>query len=150
MYRKHAFITVLGLGLGLTLAGAAAADELSDHVAAIPGAVEEVRLGGSWQEGDRTGSYRIVVARNGGERITARLFIQWIAYGAAGEATVEDSVEIKELAELGVDIVNFVSESDVDGLSVFVETANDAGGPGEGFELHVFSPTDYLFGPASN
>jgi hypothetical protein len=147
MYRKYALIT--GFSVGLGLGGSAVADEVADQVAAIPGAVEDVSIGGSWQEGEATGAYRIVVTRGGGERVTARLFIQWIAYGEGGSATVRDSIEITELGDLGVDIVNLSTEADDDGLSVFVDTAADAGG-GESFELHVFSPTDYLFGPASN
>ena len=82
--------------------------------------------------------------------MTARLFIQWIAYGSDGSASVRDSIEITELGDLGVDIVNLSTESDDDGLSVFVDTASDTEGAGATFELHVFSPSDYMFGPASN
>lgn len=148
MYRKYALIT--GFSVGLGLGGSAVADEVADQVAAMPGAVEDVSIGGSWQDGDRNGAYRLVVTRAGGEKITARLFIQWIAYGDAGEATVADSIEIAEMAALGVDIVNLSSEADDDGLSVFVDTINDAGDTGDSYELHVFSPNDYMFGPASN
>lgn len=147
MYRKYALITGFSVGLGL---GGAVADELADQIKAIPGGVEDVSFGGNWEDGDRSGSYRLVVARAGGERITARLFIQWIAYGDTGEATVADSIEITELAELGVDIANLTTEADVDGLSVYVDTLSEAGGAGETYEIHVFSPTDYMFGPASN
>jgi hypothetical protein len=149
MYRKYALITGFSVGLGFG-GGSAVADTVSDQVKAIPGGVEDISIGGSWQDGDRSGAYRLVVARAGGERITARLFVQWIAYGDTGEATVSDTIEITELADLGVDIVNLSSESDDDGLSVFVETITDAGDAGESYELHVFSPTDYMFGPASN
>ncbi len=148
MYRKYALIT--GFSVGLGLGGSAVADEVSDQVAAIPGGVEDVSIGGSWQSGDRSGAYRLVVARSGGEKITARLFVQWIAYGDTGEATVDNSIEITELTDLGVDIVNLTSEADDDGLSVFVDTINETGDSGESYELHVFSPTDYMFGPASN
>ena len=104
MYRKYALIT--GFSVGLGLAGPALADEVADRVAAIPGDVEDVSIGGSWEDGDRSGAYRIIMARSGGEKITARLFVQWIAYGDAGQATVDKSIEITELAELGVDIVD--------------------------------------------
>ena len=148
MYRKYALIT--GFSVGLGLGGSAVADEVADQVSAIPGGVEDVSIGGSWQNGDRSGAYRLVVARSGGEKITARLFVQWIGYGDTGQATVDNSIEITELADLGVDIVNLSSEADDDGLSVFVDTINEAGDSGESDELHVFSPTDYMFGPASN
>jgi hypothetical protein len=148
MYRKYALLT--GFSVGLGLAGPGFAEETADQIAAIPGSVEDVRIGGSWEDGGQSGAYRILVARSGGERITARLFVQWIAYGDSGEATVRDSIEITELAEMGVDIADFTAESDADGLSVFVETVGEGGVPEEAYELHVFSPTDYLFGPASN
>ncbi len=148
MYRKYALIT--GFSVGLGLGGTAVADEVSDQVSSIPGGVEDVSIGGSWQSGDRSGAYRLVVARSGGEKITARLFVQWIAYGDAGQATVDNSIEIKEVADLGVDIVNLTSEADDDGLSVFVETLTETGDSGESYEVHVFSPTDYMFGPMSN
>ena len=148
MYRKYALIT--GFSVGLGFGGSAVADDVSDQVRAIPGGVEDVSIGGSWQDGDRNGAYRLVVTRAGGEKVTARLFIQWIAYGDAGQATVADSIEIAELAALGVDIVNLSTEADDDGLSVFVDTITDAGDTGDSYELHVFSPTDYMFGPASN
>jgi hypothetical protein len=150
MYRKYALITGFSVGVGLGLAGSAVADDVADQVKAIPGGVEDVSIGGSWQDGDRSGAYRVVVTRAGGEKITARLFIQWIAYGDVGQATVADSIEITELTELALDIVNLSTEADDQGLSVFVDTMNDTGGAGETYELHVFSPTDYMFGPASN
>jgi hypothetical protein len=148
MYRKYALIT--GFSVGLGLGGAAVADEVADQVKAMPGGVEDVSIGGSWQDGDRSGAYRLVVTRAGGEKVTARLFIQWIAYGDAGQATVADSIEITELTELSVDIANLASEADDQGLSVFVDTFSDAGDLGETYEIHVFSPSDYMFGPASN
>jgi len=148
MYRKYALVT--GFSVGLGFGGSAVADDVPAQVAAIPGSVEDISIGGNWQDGDRSGAYRIVVTRAGGDKITARLFVQWIAYGDTGEATVADSIEIRELGELGVDIVNLSSESDDEGLSVFVDTLHDAGSAGETFEVHIFSPNDYMFGPASN
>lgn len=148
MYRKYALVT--GFSVGLGLGGSALADEVPDQVRAIPGNVEDVSIGGNWQDGDRNGTYRIVVTRDGIDRITARLFVQWIAYGDTGEATVEDSIEIKELGDLGVDIVNLSSETDDQGLSVFVDTMNGGDGAGETYEVHIFAPNDYMFGPASN
>lgn len=148
MYRKYALVTDFSVGLGL--GGTAVADDTADLVRAIPGAVEDVSIGGSWQDGDRNGAYRIVVTRAAGERITARLFVQWIAYGDAGEASVADSIEITEVGDLGVDIVNLSSETDETGISVFVDTLGDGTEMGETYEVHIFSPDDYMFGPASN
>lgn len=148
MYRKYALIT--GFSVGVGLAGTAFADDLADAVNAIPGSVEDMRIGGTWENDDRNGVYRIVVARSGTEPVTARLFVQWIAFDDAGRANIDRSVEIMEMADLHLDIVDYTSESDSDGLSVYLEMLDPNGGDDETYELHLFSPTDYIFGPASN
>jgi hypothetical protein len=144
--------TVLVLASGI-LGGASSvtpADEVADGVAALPGTVEDVRIGGTWGEGERIGAYRIVVARTGGETVTARMFIQWVAFQDGGGATVENSIEITELDELDVDIVDYTTEADAEGLSVYIQTLNPNAPADESYELFVFSPSDYRFGPASN
>ena len=147
MLRK--FAATLGLTMVL-LAGPAHADALSDGIVAMPGGVEDVRIGGTWQRGEDSGVYRIIIVRGGGDAVTARLFVQWVAYGEAGEADVRDSIEIPEFGALGLDIVDYVSESDADGLSVFIETIDPQGSNNEQYELHIFAPDDYRFGTASN
>ncbi len=139
-----------GLVAGLAAVDVARADALGDGIAALPGAVEEVRIGGTWDREGKSGAYRIVIARSGGDAITARLFVQWIAYQDDGGATVESTIEIEELAELKLDVVDFTSESDQDGLSVYIQTLNPNAGSDENYELFVLSPTEYRFGPASN
>jgi hypothetical protein len=134
----------------LALAPPAFADPLADGVAAIPGGVEDIRIGGTWDKGGKSGAYRIVITRSGGDAVVARLFIQWITYDDSGEATVLNSIEIKEFADLKADIIDYTSESDADGLSVYLETIDPTGKADESYELQVFSPTDYRFGPASN
>ena len=143
-------IVVSALALSLAFAAPAFADALSDGVAALPGGVEDVRIAGTWQNEGKSGAYRVVIARSGGDAVTARLFVQWIAYGEAGESTVENSMEIAEFAPLNLDIVDFVSESDADGLSVYIETIDPSGSADEQYELHIFGPNDYRFGPATN
>jgi len=148
MYRKYALIT--GFSVGVGLAGSAFADDLAESVKSLPGAVDDVRVSGTWESADRNGIYRVVIARTGLEPVTARLFIQWVAYEPDGNAVVDQSVEIKELADLGLDIVDYETESDVDGLSVFLQTVDPKDGFDETYELHMFSPTEYIFGPATN
>ncbi len=145
---KLAFLLFVAFGVMATTPGVA--DEVSDGIAALPGAVEDVRIGGSWQREGKSGVYRIVIARRGGDAITARLFVQWIAYGEAGGATVEDSIEVSEFTDLELDIVDYMSESDPEGLSVYIEAIDLQGGADEQFELFIFGPDDYRFGPATN
>jgi hypothetical protein len=141
---------IAGAVAALILSAPVFADELADGLAALPGAVEDVRIGGTWEKDGKSGAYRIVIAREGSDTITARLFIQWIAYDDAGGAKLEETVEIKEFADLKLDIVDYTSDSDTDGLSVYLETVNPESDADESYELFVFSPTDYRLGPATN
>ena len=134
----------------LALFGTARADPLLDGIGKAPGAVEDVRIGGTWEKDGKSGEYRVVITRSGGDLATARLFVQWIAYHDDGDTSVDNTIEIKELAALKVDIVDYTSESDQEGLSVYLETIDPNGNADQNYELHVTSPTEYKFGPASN
>jgi hypothetical protein len=146
-------LPVVGL-LAAILAGGTAlpalADEVLDGIAGLPGSVEDVRIGGTWEENGKIGAYRILVTRTGGEAVTARMFVQWVAYEDDGGATVEHTIEIEELAALNVDVVDFTSDADADGLSVYIQTLDPNGTADEDYALYVFSPTRHRFGPASN
>jgi hypothetical protein len=146
---KYALLTGLA-ALVLAFGQPASADELADGVATVPGGIEDVRIGGTWEGDGKSGAYRVLIARTGGDTVTARLFVQWIAYQEDGSATVDNTIEIKELADLKVDIVNYQSESDRDGLSIYIETLGTGESEDTSYELHVISPTEYRFGPASN
>jgi hypothetical protein len=141
---------MLCLAAGMAFASPACADELLDGISAIPGSVEDIRIGGTWERDGKSGAYRVVISRSGAEPVTARLFVQWIAYQEGGGAGVEKTIEIKEFADLKLDVVNYVSESDDDGLSVYLETIDPNGNADQSYELHVVSPTEYRFGPATN
>jgi hypothetical protein len=139
------------VALLLAVASAPAhADAILDGLKTLPGNVEDVRVGGTWDADGKNGIYRVIVSRSGGDTVTARLFVQWVSYDDTGGATVENTIEIKEMADLKVDIVDFTSESDGDGLSVFLQTLNPNGDSDQNYELFVTSPTQYRFGPASN
>ena len=139
-----------GFAVALASLGVAHADPLLDGIGKIPGAVEDVRIGGTWEKEGKNGEYRVVITRSGGDSVTARLFVQWIAYHDDGETSVDNTIEIKELGALKVDVVDYTSESDQEGLSVYLETIDPNGNADQNYELHVTSPTEYKFGPASN
>lgn len=134
----------------VVLAAPVLADDIADGVALLPGAVEDVRVAGTWSRGDETGVYRILIARTGGNAVSARLFVQWVAYLPDGRSVLQDSMEITELADLGIDIVDYISESDTDGLTVYIQADNPEIGGADTFELFVFAPGDYLFDEATN
>lgn len=137
-------------GVWLAAAAPAFADPIADGVAAMPGAVEDVRIGGTWDRGDSSGLYRIVITRSGGNTITARLFVQWVAFDDDGGSTLIDSIEIEEVGELGIDVIDYISDSDADGLSVFIQADNGAEPDIDSFELYVFSTSSYIFDVATN
>jgi hypothetical protein len=144
-------LRALLLAVAIALPGAPAfADAILDGLKTLPGNVEDVRVGGTWDENGKNGIYRVIISRSGGDAVMARLFVQWVSYDDTGGAKVENTIEIKEFAELKVDIVDFTSESDGDGLSVFLQTLNPNGESDQNYELFVTSPTQYRFGPASN
>jgi hypothetical protein len=148
---RFAFIVAAFVVALLPPLGAASVDALLDGLKALPGSVEEVRVGGTWERDGRSGVYRVIVSRSGGDEITARLFIQWVAYGDMGDAAVADTIEIPEFAALNLDIVDFTTESDNRGLEVFIQTLDPNGsGSDLNYELIVNSPTQYRFRPASN
>lgn len=140
--------TFIAACLALALASPAAADLVHDGVAVLPGEIEDVRIAGTWDQDDQSGFYRIAIARAGINEISARMFVQWVAFQPDGNALLMDTIEITELTELGVDIIDYISESDPDGLTVYIQTDGENGD--ESFELFVFGTDDYMFGPASN
>jgi len=97
------------VGLACAVPAYAATDPLLDGISKIPGAVEDVRIGGTWEKDGKNGEYRVVITRSGGDTVTARLFVQWIAYRDDGTTSVDDTIEIKELAALKVDVVDYTS-----------------------------------------
>jgi hypothetical protein len=143
-------IAMLALVAGLAVARPALADPLADGLKALPGNVEDVRIGGSWDREGKSGVYRILVARSGGDLVTARLFVQWIAYDDNGGSVVQDTVEIQELAALNVDISDFTSDSDSSTLKVTIQTRDPNGPADKTYVLTVTSPTHHTFTPASN
>jgi len=148
MYSKVILAGALAAGFMVSLP--ARADEILDGVTKMPGAVEDVRIGGTWTNEGKNGAYRIIVSRTGGDNVMARLFVQWVEYQDGGEAKVQNTIEIKELADLKADIVDYTSESDDQGLSVYIETIDPSGNTDANYELHIKAPDDYRFGPTSN
>ena len=143
-------LALLALGFWLPPASTARADALTDAAANLAPSVQDVRLAGTWKKDSRKGVYRVIVARTPAPGSTARLFVQWIAISVDGSQRVERSIEIAELAALKLDISNFVTETDPDGLSIFVEVVDAAKHTDQSYELFVEDDGTYRFGPASN
>jgi hypothetical protein len=143
-------ITVLVLVTAIVAVRPAFADAVLDGLKTLPGSIEDVRVGGTWDQGGKSGIYRIIVSRSGGDPITARLFIQWVAYDDNGGATVTDTIEIKEFAALNVDIQDFTSDSDSSSLTVYIQTLDPNSDNNPNYQLVVNSPSHYKFGLAPN
>ena len=128
----------------------AQSDPILDTLAALPGSIEDVRIVGSWNQGGQSGVYRVLVSRSGGDLVTARMFLQWIAYDDNGGTKVTNTVEIQEFAQLNVDIVDFSSSSDGSPLTINIQTLDPNGNADKNYVLTVNSPTQHTLAPASN
>ena len=144
------FAAVAFLLLALAAVQPARADPLLDSLAALPGSIEDVRIVGSWNQGGQSGVYRVLVSRSGGDIVTARMFVQWLAFDDNGGAKVINTIEIQEFAQLGVDIVDFSSSSDAGPLTINIQTLDPNGNADKNYVLTVNSPTRYALAPASN
>jgi hypothetical protein len=151
--RTPAFLHALSLTILLAVSAVptlAQADPILDGITNLPGSVEDVRIVGSWNQGSQSGVYRVLVSRSGGDLVTARMFVQWIAYDDNGGANVVNTVEIQEFAQLGVDIVDFSSSSDAGPLTINIQTLDPNGNADKNYVLTVNSPTQHSLAPASN
>jgi hypothetical protein len=128
----------------------AQSDPILDGIASLPGSIEDVRIVGSWNQGNQSGVYRVLVARSGGDMVTARMFVQWVAFDDNGGAKVITTIEIPEFAQLGVDIVDFSSSSDAGPLTINIQTLDPNGSADKNYVLTVNSPTQHTLAPASN
>ncbi len=143
---------LFGLAIALPLAAmpSARADSISDAVGSLESSIQDVRIAGAWEKEGRKGVYRIVISRTAVDKPTARLFVQWIAVGVDGSQAIDKTMEISELIGLKLDIVDFVAETDPDGLSIYVETLDPANDTDQSYELFIDNDGTYRFGPASN
>jgi hypothetical protein len=151
--RAPALLHALSLTILLAVSAVptlARADPILDGITNLPGSVEDVRIVGSWNQGSQSGVYRVLVSRSGGDLVTARMFVQWIAYDDNGGANVVNTVEIQEFAQLGVDIVDFSSSSDAGPLTINIQTLDPNGNADKNYVLTVNSPTQHSLAPASN
>lgn len=129
----------------------ALADPLADQVATLPSDVEDVRILGTWQNGTDTGVYRVVVTRTGTTDLSARMFVQWIAY-PPGETVgkVTATTELKELGPLATNITDYTFEIDPEMLVIHLETSKADGSQQQPYVAMIRSPDSYTFGPPSN
>lgn len=138
------------LALAVASPTLAQSDPVLDGIANLPGSIEDVRIVGSWNQGGQSGVYRVLVSRSGGDMVTARIFVQWLAFDDNGGAKVTNTIEIQEFGQLGVDIVDFSSSSDAGPLTVNIQTLDPNGNADKNYVLTVNSPTRYTLAPASN
>ncbi len=149
-FRGGATLALAAALLAPPLTVTAHADALTEAVAALDPSIQDVRIAGTWDKDGRKGVYRVVVTRTTGPSPTARLFVQWVATGVDGSQRIERAIEITEMADLKLDISDFVAEPDPDGLTVFVDVIDAAKDTDQSYELFIEDDGSYRFGPASN
>jgi len=103
--RSTCVVIQLVLALALSAPGAVANAETSD-VKQIDPDVAYVSSGGMWTEGERYGSYRIVVIREGVEHTATSAFAQWLWFDESKSQQVVIASE--PIAELRRDLSNLI------------------------------------------
>lgn len=133
---RHFLFALLLSGLVAVPAGsrASSGDEAarrsSDVDVDVPGEVYQVRTLGSWREGDRAGTYRVVTLRGGFDRVQTVVMIQWMAQGLdQGVPGVVASRRVELLDDLGPVTVSAVRETaGPNGLDVAIRVTNVVSG----------------------
>jgi len=71
--------------------------------APVDSAVSDVATGGSWEEGGRSGVFRVVVRSGGRRNLRSEVVLQWLRWDDRAEQPVEvKSVVIRELSRGGI------------------------------------------------
>ncbi|MER0237914.1 hypothetical protein [Fulvimarina sp. MAC8] len=128
-------------------------DGVSQVVGTLSPLVEDVQVVGPWQEGDRTGIWRAVMARDPADPAKSQFFIQQIAPSPTG-AQIARSIKVDEVAALGGAVVGYSADEPAEGqegsLTLFFEIVPLDGEIAETYELRVQPDGSYDFGFASN
>lgn len=97
---KLAYLTYTAVLLLLTLPGSAQAQDATKVAGQVPPEVSEVVSGGSWTQGDASGSFRaIVVNTSEGGQSQAHVIVQWVQSGKDAAPKVTKSSVVKEIKE---------------------------------------------------
>ncbi len=97
------------------LAGAAAGQDASGIVQAVPANVTEVTTGGAWTNGDQTGAFRAIVVTGGESGPQVSVYVQLLAFAKTGAvASVLKTTPIKEVTDRKLQnaFVNFDAEAE--------------------------------------
>ncbi|MBB4302615.1 hypothetical protein GGD81_001645 [Rhodobium orientis] len=121
----------------------AAADNVSDAIAALDPAITHMRIFGEWKKDEAEGRYRAIIRREA-EPDVIRFFVQKVSDDA-----VVSTIELSEIHDRKLKVAGYNFEIDQFGLTLFVEV-----GPGDATDItyEVFFNEDgtYMFQPASN
>ena len=80
-------------------------DQEAARIENLPVDIGTVETGGEWQNGDKTGFYRIVVTGDGIEHLVNRLYVQWLALEFGGNSyRLERTVAVEEINTLNAAI----------------------------------------------
>jgi hypothetical protein len=133
---------VLALSACGTMPADGAADRQGGDLAGVPGNVHEVRTLGSWRDGNRAGTFRVVTLRGGFDQIQTSLIVQWMEQGLGEEAPdVVASRRVEVLEDLGPIVVLAVRETSVpDGLQLSIRYKNVVSGEESDLEVHAGAP----------
>jgi hypothetical protein len=144
--RAKGLVAFLGGVLALSACGTMPADGAADRqggdLVGVPGNVHEVRTLGSWRDGNRAGTFRVVTLRGGFDQIQTSLIVQWMEQGLGEEAPdVVASRRVEVLEDLGPIVVLAVRETSVpDGLQLSIRYQNEVSGGESDLEVRAGAP----------
>ena len=113
-------------------------------VASLPTTIATVRTVGWWTEGEREGTYRIIVEERGFDKIVSKLFIQWleVVEGAPETGTLA-TVGIEQLNELPAYKLEIAAVHELqDRLDIELDGYNHYTGETERFLIRAGPPSD--------
>ena len=89
----------------------------AQHVEVAP-EVTSVATVGRWQNGGNSGSYRVVVVRDGWEHLWSRVYVEWLPDPTEREAPTPTPVSVQELIPPGIPQGAAVLDASARGLSL--------------------------------
>lgn len=148
MRRLVSVCFVIFAGLILTPRVCAQSEGLA-FAARLPVEVSEVVSGGTWIEGQASGSYRTVTIQTFAPVEVAEVFLQWVGSRSPVEPLqIISSVPLREFNDQKLAQASITLETDVEGVAKIVIAGQDAAGRAVGLlSFRATGPGQYVVEP---
>ena len=126
-FTRFAKYNLIAATLIAGLASATAREQATALAAAVPVEVAEVVSGGTWIDGQASGSFRTITIQAQGDTETASVFLQWIGTRSPVDAIeIIASLALREFNEQKLASASITLEGDVDGAAKIIIAGQDA------------------------